>query len=128
MIRKTIILSLCGFVLLIITVFLLRRKNSSIAYEPYNLPVLLDPTEKETRVTEGSDLFKKSRCTSCHYLGALGSRLGSSLNHLRTSKNPGFTKAWIENPQRMRPGVRMPKAKLTNDELISLIYFLHEAN
>ena len=116
-------------ILLVITViFFLKHKNRSVTYEPFNLPTAENLAKKYERVREGETLFLKSGCANCHNIHAQGSKMGSSLNHLKDSTNPGFAKAWIENPQKMHPGVRMPKAKLTHHQLIALLSYLYNAD
>jgi len=125
--RKLYVIGVCMF-LVISIIFFLKHKNRSVTYEPFNLPTAENPAKKNERVREGESLFLKSGCTNCHNINSQGSKMGSSLNHLKNSTNPGFAKAWIENPQKMHPGVRMPKAKLTNDELIALLSYLYSVD
>jgi cytochrome c2 len=109
-------------------IFFLKHKNRSVTYKTFNVPTAENTVKKKERVREGESLFLKSGCANCHNIHGQGSKMGASLNHLKNFTNPGFAKAWIVNPQEMRPGVRMPQAKLTEDQLIALLTYLYSVD
>ncbi len=82
----------------------------------------------------GQDTFV-IRCGSCHAMRGTDAAgvMGPDLSHLmaRTTiaagilpNTPGNLSAWITDPQRIKPGARMPAIGLTNDELAQVRQFL----
>jgi cytochrome c2 len=93
-------------------------------FEPFDLPPLA-PKDLQLRLQEGEGLFVQTGCLNCHSFQNHQKAMTSSLNHLKKSTQPGFGKAWLENPQKMKPGVKMPRPKISPSELLSLLYYLY---
>jgi cytochrome c oxidase subunit 2 len=86
---------------------------------------------------EGERLFMASACASCHQIRGTGTTatVGPDLTHLagRTSiaaltlpNNPGALASWIQNPQAIKPGVRMPDLGLSTSQVSDVVAYLEE--
>ena len=80
-------------------------------------------------------MFLKSSCVLCHTITGTtaGGRVGPDLTHIgsreklaaETIPNTlGHLAGWIEDPQRIKPGARMPQNQLSPQELRALIEYL----
>ena len=117
-----------GLAAAVFVLFFIFRKSAPDPdpprYIPMDLPVL-GSNQEAAVIAHGGSIFKSAGCLNCHSLKAQKKPFTSSLDHLHEA-NPGYTYAWLKNPDSMRRGVKMPKPKLTEDEIISLVYLLHQ--
>jgi cytochrome c oxidase subunit II len=88
------------------------------------------------RVQRGEDVFFRASCHVCHTIRgtAADGRLGPDLTHLgsRLTLGAGATgnsrdelARWIDDPQAVKPGNRMPRTPLEREDLYALVDFLH---
>jgi cytochrome c oxidase subunit 2 len=91
------------------------------------------PTDSSAR--RGHDVFMQNTCVMCHTISgtSAGSRVGPDLTHLasRPSIAAGslpntreHLARWIVDPQRIKPGVRMPPNQLSSADLAALLDYL----
>ncbi len=91
------------------------------------------PTDSLARL--GQQVFLTRTCVMCHAIGGTpaGSRFGPDLTHLASRltiaagtlpNTPGHLAGWITDPQRIKPGVRMPPNPLPPGELQALLAYL----
>ncbi|HVL66493.1 MAG TPA: cytochrome c oxidase subunit II [Vicinamibacterales bacterium] len=84
---------------------------------------------------KGREVVESGPCAMCHTVrGTLaGGRFGPELTHFAsrstiaagTAPNtPGYLAGWIADPQRMKPGARMPATGLSADELQAVLAYL----
>jgi cytochrome c oxidase subunit II len=84
---------------------------------------------------QGQQVFLTRSCVLCHTIGGTpaGSRVGPVLTHFasqRTFAAGSFpntyaeVKAWVHDPQSMKPGVRMPATPLSASELDAVVEYL----
>jgi cytochrome c oxidase subunit 2 len=83
----------------------------------------------------GQKLFMNAQCASCHQIRGTpaNATIGPDLTHLdtRTSlasatirNDPGELAAWIQDPQAIKPGDRMPDLGLSRHEVSELVAYL----
>jgi cytochrome c oxidase subunit II len=83
----------------------------------------------------GQQLFLSRSCVLCHTLRGTpaGSQVGPDLTHLASRSTiaagtlpntRGHLAGWVLDPQRIKPGTRMPPNQLTADELHALLAYL----
>jgi cytochrome c oxidase subunit 2 len=83
----------------------------------------------------GRDVFTSQSCALCHTIrGTLaGGRVGPDLTHVasretiaagRLPNTMGHLGGWIIDPQRIKPGVRMPQNAVAPDDLQALLEYL----
>jgi cytochrome c oxidase subunit 2 len=92
-------------------------------------------TPADSLARRGQEVFLASSCVMCHAIQGTpaGSRVGPNLTHLAgrgtlaagTLPNTrGNLAGWILDPQRIKPGVRMPPNEIAPDDLHALLAYL----
>jgi cytochrome c oxidase subunit 2 len=83
----------------------------------------------------GQEVFLASSCVMCHAIAGTpaGSRIGPDLTHLASRRtiaagtlpnNRGNLAGWIVDPQRIKPGAKMPPNQLSPPDLNALLAYL----
>jgi cytochrome c oxidase subunit 2 len=91
------------------------------------------PTDSLARA--GQDVFLSKSCVMCHNIGGTlaGSHVGPDLTHLASRRSIAAgtlantranLQAWIQDPQGIKPGSRMPATKLIPTDLNALVTYL----
>jgi cytochrome c oxidase subunit II len=113
------------------------------------LRVYVDPPEKfhewiaqqkqvgadDSRVAAGRRVFVNTACMNCHAVAGTSAAgvFGPDLTHLMSRETlasgaapntPENLKAWIRNPDAMKPGSLMPAMKVSEEDLDSLVAYL----
>ena len=92
-------------------------------------------TPTDSVAVRGQEVFLGSSCVMCHAIQGTpaGSRVGPGLTHLAGRRTLGAgtlpntrgnLAGWIVDPQRIKPGVRMPPNALSPDDLQALLAYL----
>jgi len=87
------------------------------------------------RQRRGQRVFLQSGCEQCHRIGGSSARgtIGPDLTHFgsRTTlaagvrpNNAGHLAGWIADPQKIKPGNKMPATLLTPQQLLDLVAYL----
>jgi cytochrome c oxidase subunit 2 len=85
---------------------------------------------------DGEKVFMNGMCSACHTINGTEAEgtLGPNLTHLGSrqdiggavmTNSPENLYKWLENPDSVKPGVKMPKPDLSDTELKLLVVFLH---
>jgi cytochrome c oxidase subunit 2 len=93
-------------------------------------PEPLDESHKR-----GRDVFMQHMCVLCHNIAGTDAhgKVGPDLTHLASRRmiasnwlpnRPGHLAGWIIDPQKIKPGTRMPQNNLKPDELRALLEYL----
>ena len=93
------------------------------------------PAPADSVQQKGQQVFLSKGCVTCHTIRGTpaGSRVGPDLTHLATRRTlaagtlpnrRGHLAGWVVDPQRIKPGVRMPPNQLAPDELHALLSYL----
>lgn len=94
-----------------------------------------EPAAGEASAREGRDLFLKTSCVNCHRVGqtlAIGS-FGPDLTHLMSRdtigagaapNTPEQLRAWIRDPQTIKPGCLMPNMQLGENAVGKIVTYL----
>lgn len=105
-------------------------------YEQWKSKQLTNSNEKrDSLFLKGQQLFQSKTCTTCHSTIAseqdpdIGPNLANFASRkyflsnikLNTTKN---LKAWLHDPQEVKPGANMPNFALTNEEVDALTHYL----
>jgi mono/diheme cytochrome c family protein len=77
------------------------------------------PSDAET-VSRGKELFDRHGCVGCHIVGNRGGFVGPDLNGSGARLRPGWTVAWLLDPERWKPGTLQPDHGLTREEAEAL--------
>jgi cytochrome c oxidase subunit 2 len=94
------------------------------------------PAEPAGPAAEGKAIFAKSACVGCHTIqGVSAGVLGPNLTHFggRTMlaagmwpNTPDNVTAWVRDPQRLKPGAKMPDLGLTEAQAKAVAAYLTE--
>lgn len=115
---------------MLLRVYVHARSDFEAWVEAQKRPAIEDPG-----VAAGREVFQTTACVNCHSLdGTIASgRFGPDLTHLMSRKTiaagaapntPESLRAWIADPDSIKPGALMPAMKLDDDELDRLVAYL----
>jgi cytochrome c oxidase subunit 2 len=104
--------------------------NAWIEAQRRPAPSPVTPSQKQ-----GLNVFLSSPCIMCHTIQGTPARatLGPNLTHLASRpmlaagtfpNKRGYLAGWILDPQRLKPGVRMPANPLTPTQLHPILDYL----
>jgi cytochrome c oxidase subunit 2 len=110
-----------------------QRPDSFASWLAAQRDTALTPTTELARL--GQEVFLASSCVMCHAIGGTpaGSRVGPDLTHLASRRtiaagtlpnSRGNLAGWILNPQKIKPGTRMPPNQLKPADLQALLAYL----
>ncbi len=66
----------------------------------------------------------KTVCTACHTVGGKGNMVGPPLDAIGNKFKREDLKAWINDPQKIKPGTAMPKIPMTDEQLNEVLDYL----
>ncbi len=109
------------------------RPDSFASWLARQRDTALTPTDELTR--RGQEVFLSSTCVMCHAISGTpaGSRIGPDLTHLASRRTiaagtlpntRGNLAGWILDPQRIKPGTKMPANQLDPSDLQALLAYL----
>ncbi len=92
------------------------------------------PAVNDMTVAMGRDIFQEYACSNCHTIkGVSDGQFAPDLTHLMSRQtiasgvaplDPTTLRAWIENPQALKPGCNMPSLQLDTQELNAVTAYL----
>jgi cytochrome c oxidase subunit 2 len=92
------------------------------------------PAPTEALAQQGQTLFSQSACVGCHTIaGVSGGQIGPNLSHFGSRKtlaanmmpnSPDNVARWIENPDHMKPGARMPNLGMSAEQSKAIAAYL----
>lgn len=66
----------------------------------------------------------KTICAACHTVGGEGGKVGPALDNVKTKFSRDEMKAWIRDPQKIKPGTAMPQIPMTDEQLDEMVGYL----
>lgn len=92
---------------------------------------------KAALAATGAELFRTMACVDCHAFGSIGVKtaVGPDLTDVtrrRTlgagviANSPENLRRWLENPQAIKPGSKMPNFRLTSEQIEALIAYFDQ--
>ncbi len=84
------------------------------------------PDWSRADVERGGDVFRRSRCVTCHEVNGRGGTLGPALTHVGAKASREWLYAWVRDPHRLQPKTLMPRFRLTDEEARDLAAYLSE--
>ena len=96
---------------------------------------MAEPLSAAAARSPGFEAFSRNQCASCHALRGTSARgaIGPDLTHLMTRKTlaaltipntRNFLGAWVLDPQRFKPGNKMPALKIPGRDYAQIMSFL----
>jgi mono/diheme cytochrome c family protein len=74
----------------------------------------------------GGEIFRRSRCVTCHSVDGRGGILAPELGHIGAKVSREWLYTWIRDPHRLQPDTLMPHFRFTADEARDLAFYLSE--
>lgn len=99
---------------------------SAFLLKPGGAPAL-DATDLDwakADVEKGGEIFRRSRCVTCHEVNGRGGTLGPALTHVGAKVTRDWLYAWIRDPHRLQPKTLMPRFRFAGEEVRDLAAFL----
>jgi len=88
-------------------------------------PIALDTADwSKADAERGGEVFRRSRCVTCHEVNGRGGTLGPALTHVGAKTSRDWLYSWIRDPHRFQPKTLMPRFRLTDDEARDLAAYL----
>jgi mono/diheme cytochrome c family protein len=72
----------------------------------------------------GGEIFRRSRCVTCHAVNGRGGTLGPELTHVGAKASRDWLYTWLRDPHRLQPKTLMPRFRLADDEARDLAAYL----
>ena len=93
-------------------------------------------TKGDTLFAKGKDLFENKTCTNCHAINGThyDADIGPNLTHFASrsrflsdwkANNKANLRAWLKNPQELKPLAKMPNFIFSEGELDALVAYIH---
>jgi sulfur oxidation c-type cytochrome SoxX len=73
---------------------------------------------------KGGEVFRRSRCVTCHEVNGRGGTLGPALTHVGAKASRDWLYSWIRDPHRFQPKTLMPRFRFTDEEALDLAAYL----
>jgi len=96
------------------------------------------PARNPASFAAGHSIFLRLACMNCHAIdGSSSGAFGPNLTHLMSREtiaagmaplNRDTLRAWLVDPQQLKPGCNMPSLQLTDPELDALVDYLSSLN
>ncbi len=89
-------------------------------------PRLVAATEEQKGklIELGSTRFKEARCISCHAINGKGGYVATDLGKVASKVSQQWLYNYIKNPKRFSPGVRMPRYRFSEEELMGVVAYM----
>ena len=93
------------------------------------------PAVQDPRASEGRRVFERTACINCHTVtGTVANgRFGPDLTHVMSratiaagaaQNTPRNLRAWIQNPNAIKPGSLMPAMQLSDGDLNAVVSYM----
>lgn len=92
------------------------------------------PSVMAAEMARGTQAFMAGGCVACHAIqGLSASTIGPNLTHVGSrmtlaggmlKNNPEYRAKWLRDPGSVKPGSRMPKMPLTEEQITTLVQYL----
>ncbi len=66
-------------------------------------------------------IVAKYQCTTCHTITGTGGTVGPILNFVGLRRQEEWLRRWLDDPQAVKPGTKMPKFDFTSEELGNVV-------
>ncbi len=107
--------------------FLLSFKSPAggVSLDPLPKQLVSSTAAQKAKLVEaGSTLFREARCISCHAVNGKGGEGATELGKVASKVNEQWLYNYVKNPKRLMPGVRMPRFRFTEEQLVSLVAYM----
>jgi mono/diheme cytochrome c family protein len=110
--------------------FRLQREEvealSAFLLEPHGTVELAEVDWRWADAERGGEIFRASRCVTCHSVDGRGGTLAPELGHVGAKVTRDWLYSWIRDPHRLQPDTLMPRFRFNDDEVRDLAAFISE--
>jgi len=92
--------------------------------QPHGVPALDLVDWSRADSERGGELFRRSRCVTCHSVNGRGGSLAPELAHVGAKVTRDWLNAWIRDPHRLQPDTLMPRFRFTDGEVRDLAAYV----
>lgn len=86
--------------------------------------VHLENRPANAALAQGIRIVHQKGCMVCHTIHGVGGNVGPELNGVTSRYSEDWLRTWLQDPQAVRPGSRMPNFRFTEGEIGAVIEFL----
>jgi cytochrome c2 len=76
------------------------------------------------QVAHGKYVFQRKNCNDCHTILGIGGYFAPDLTKIADNRDTTYLKAFLADPQNIKPGTTMPNQKLAEADVVDLVAFL----
>jgi len=73
---------------------------------------------------KGGEIFRRSRCVTCHEVNGRGGTVGPALTHVGSKDSRDWLYSWVRDPHRFQPKTLMPHFRFSDQEALDLAAYL----
>ena len=92
--------------------------------QPVGVPALDVVDWSRADPERGGELFRRSRCVTCHSVNGQGGTLAPELGHVGAKVTREWLYSWIRDPHRLQPDTLMPRYRFGDDEVRDLAAYI----
>jgi mono/diheme cytochrome c family protein len=97
---------------------------TSFLLQPHGVPALDVVDWSRADPERGGEIFRRSRCVTCHSVNGRGGTLAPELAHVGAKVTRDWLYSWIRDPRRLQPKTLMPRFRFADDEVRDLAAYL----
>jgi nitric oxide reductase subunit C len=87
-------------------------------------PTLGAPAQRSTENQAARPQIFSQLCVTCHSLQGAGGTVGPALDGVGSRLDATYLSRWLHDPAALKPGTKMPKLPLTEEQITGLVTFL----
>lgn len=95
-----------------------------VRWEASTRTVHLERNPADKQLAKGIRLVHEKGCMVCHAINGAGGQVAPKLNGVADRYGSEWLRTWLENPQAVRSGSRMPNFRFTEQEIDAVITYL----
>lgn len=102
----------------------IRWAGGVVLFVLLGVPLRAESSEWAGTPQEGflkGPIVAKYQCTTCHTITETGGTVGPILNFVGLRREEEWLRRWLDDPQAVKPGTKMPKFDFTAEELGNLV-------
>lgn len=86
--------------------------------------VVLETSPADRDLAHGIEIVHDKGCMVCHTINGAGGQVGPVLNGVGDRYSQEWLETWLQNPQAVRNGSRMPNFHFTDEEITAVVTYL----